>query len=176
MPSNKDLNKANRAKKDEFYTQLTDIEKEMVHYRDYFKGKSVFLNCDDPKYSNFWKYFHLNFYLLGLKRLVATHYSENECTYKLEIINREPEAKNGNEQLLLPEVIETPLKGNGDFRSAECIEILKECDIVCTNPPFSLFREYIAQLIQYDKKFIIIGSINAVKYKEVFPLIRDNQL
>lgn len=176
MPNNKDLNKANKAKKDEFYTQLTDIEKEMVHYRDYFRGKSVFLNCDDPKQSNFWQYFQLNFYQLGLKRLVATHYDEKESTYKLEIVNREQEEKNGYAQMLMPEIIQTPLKGNGDFRSAECIEILKECDVVCTNPPFSLFREYIAQLMEYNKKFIIIGNVNAITYREVFPLFKDNHI
>lgn len=171
MANNADLNKANRAKKDEFYTQLTDIEKEMRHYKEHFKGKVVFCNCDDPEYSNFWLYFQLNFYELGLKKLISTHYEEDKPSYRMDIISTDKGAQFG-----IPDYVKTPLKQNGDFRSPECIEILKEADIVITNPPFSLFREYIAQLIEYEKQFIIIGNMNAIHYKEVFPLIRDNKL
>lgn len=171
MANNADLNKANRAKKDEFYTQLTDIEKEMRFYREHFRGKVVFCNCDDPEYSNFWRYFQLNFYELGLKQLISTHYEEEKPSYRMDIVSTD----NG-EQCGIPDYVKTPLKQNGDFRSPECIEILKEADIVITNPPFSLFREYIAQLVEYGKQFIIIGNMNAIHYKEVFPLIRDNKL
>lgn len=162
MANNKDLNKANKNKKDEFYTQLTDIEKELKHYKIHFKDAIVFCNCDDPEYSNFWKYFYLNFEQLGLKKLIATHYETEKPSYKL--------AYDGTE------IINTPLEQNGDFRSPECIEILKECDIVCTNPPFSLFREYIAQLVKYEKLFIIIGNINAITYKNFFPLLKENKV
>ena len=171
MAKNADLNKANQAKKDEFYTQLTDIEKEMRHYREHFRGKVVFCNCDDPEWSNFWRYFQLNFYELGLKKLISTHYEENKPSYRMDIVNTD----NG-EQCGIPDYVKTPLKQNGDFRSPECIEILKEADIVITNPPFSLFREYIAQLIEYKKHFIILGNVNAITYKEVFPLIMNNQV
>ncbi len=156
--SNKDLNKAHKNKKDEFYTQLTDIEKELKHYKEYFKDKIVFLNCDDPEESNFWRYFSSAFKHLKLKKLIATHYGNGRPAYKLEKTNGD--------------TIKTPLKQNGDFRSPECIEILKEADIVVTNPPFSLLREYIAQLMEYNKKFIIIGNINALSYKEIFRLIK----
>lgn len=172
MPKNKDLNKAGINKKDEFFTQLSDIEKELRYYKQYFKDKTIFLNCDDPEYSNFWKYFHLNFYVFGIKKLIATHYEEKKQSYKMEIIRN----GDGEGQLELPNYIKTPLKQNGDFRSPECIEILKEADVVVTNPPFSLFREYIKQLLDYDKKFIIIGNINAVKYREVFPYLKDNKI
>lgn len=171
MAKNTDLNKANRAKKDEFYTQLTDIEKEMRHYKEHFRGKVVFCNCDDPEYSNFWQYFQLNFYDLELKRLISTHYEEDKPSYRMDIINT-----NKGNQCGIPDYVKTPLKQNGDFRSPECIEILKEADIVITNPPFSMFREYIAQLLEYEKKFIILGNINAVKYKEVFPYIQQNKV
>ena len=173
MPNkNKYLHKAIRSKKDEFYTQLSDIEKELGHYKDFFKGKVVFCNCDDPQESNFWKYFALNFEFLGLKKLIATHFDYENPTYKLEIvkdINRDGKINN-------LDTIKTPLKQNGDFRSPECIEILKESDIVVTNPPFSLFREYLTQLIEHDKKFIIIGHQNSISYKEIFKLIRDNKI
>ncbi len=159
---NKHLTKANLAKNDEFYTQLTDIEKELGHYKEHFKDKVVFLNCDDPEESNFWKYFALNFKFLGLKKLIATHFQTEKSSYKLE-------KDNGD-------TIKTKLKQNGDFRSPECIEILKEADIVVTNPPFSLFREYVTQLMEYNKKFIIIGNQNAITYKEIFKLIRDNEV
>ena len=172
MPNNRDLNKAAINKNDEFYTQLSDIEKELKYYKQYFKDKTIFLNCDDPEYSNFWKYFHLNFYVFGLKKLIATHYEETKQSYKMEIVRN----GNGEGQLSLPDYIKTPLKQNGDFRSEECIEILKEADIVITNPPFSLFREYISQLFEYKKKFIIIGNIHAVKYKEIFPYIKENKV
>jgi len=160
--SNKDLNKAHKNKKDEFYTQLTDIEKELKHYKEYFKDKIVFLNCDDPEESNFWRYFSSAFKHLKLKKLIATHYGNGRPAYKLEKTNGD--------------TIKTPLKQNGDFRSPECIEILKEADIVVTNPPFSLLREYIAQLMEYNKKFIIIGNINALSYKEIFRLIKENKI
>ena len=165
---NSNLTKAKRQKKDEFYTQLTDIEKELVHYKDFLRGKVVFCNCDDPKWSNFWRYFHLNFSHIGLKKLIATHYDAEKATYKLEY--------EGGDDANVEAGKETPLKQNGDFRSPECIELLQEADVVITNPPFSLFREYVAQLIQYNKKFIIIGNQNAVTYKDIFPLIKDNKI
>ena len=141
--NNLGLNKANKNKKDEFYTQLTDIEKEMRHYKEHFRNKTIFCNCDDPEYSNFWKYFQLNFYELGIKKLISTHYEEDKPSYKMEIVNN-----NKGEQFGIPDYVKTQLQQNGDFRSQECIEILKEADIVITNPPFSLFREYIAQLFE----------------------------
>ena len=167
--NNKNLNKANKAKNDDFYTQLTDIEKELGCYpKNYFKNKVIFCNCDDPKESNFWKYFELRFDSLGLKKLVSTHFEEKKPSYKLEIVRD----KNGKMQ----KPVKTKLKQNGDFRSPECIEILKEADIVITNPPFSLFREYVAQLIEYKKKFIIIGSENVISYQKIFKLIKDNKI
>ena len=167
-----DLCKAKAAKKDEFYTQLTDIEKELKHYKEHFKNKVVFCNCDDPEHSNFWEYFKLNFKHLGLRKLISTHYEPGTSSYKLELIDD----KNLDGKIDNYDIVKTSLKGDGDFRSEECIEILKESDIIVTNPPFSLFREYIAQLIQYDKKFLIIGSLNAITYKEIFPLIKDNKI
>ncbi len=168
MAKNNNLHKAKTAKNDEFYTQLTDIEKELKHYKNHFKDKTIYCNCDNPQYSNFWKYFHLNFNHFGLKKLIATHYHEVEPTYKIEYTG-------GNDNDI--EVgVKTPLEGNGDFRSPECIALLQEADIVVTNPPFSLFREYVAQLIDYDKKFICIGSQNAITYKEFFPLLKNNQV
>ncbi len=172
MPNNADLNKANKNKKDEFYTQLTDIEKEMRYYTEHFKGKVVFCNCDDPEYSNFWKYFELNFDRLGLKRLIATHYEVSKPSYKLELIGD----TDGDGRVDKHDIVRTTLRTNGDFRSPECIEILKQSDIIVTNPPFSLFREYIRQLMEYGKKFIIIGNMNAIHYKEIFPYIKDNKL
>jgi len=168
VAKNNNLHKAKTAKNDEFYTQLTDIEKELKHYKNHFKDKTIYCNCDNPQYSNFWKYFHLNFNHFGLKKLIATHYHEVEPTYKIEYTG-------GNDNDI--EVgVKTPLEGNGDFRSPECIALLQEADIVVTNPPFSLFREYVAQLIDYDKKFICIGSQNAITYKEFFPLLKNNQV
>ena len=169
--NNMNLHKASKAKKDEFYTQLSDIEKELKHYKGYFKGKVVLCNCDDPQESNFWKYFSLNFEFLGLKKLIATHFDYNP-TYKLELIA--DINKDGKVNGL--DTIKTPFKQNGDFRSPECVDILKEADVVVTNPPFSLFREYIAQLVQYNKKFLVIGNMNAITYKETFSLIKDNKV
>ena len=172
MAKNSSLNKASKAKEDEFYTKLTDIEKELRHYKDYFKDKTVFCNCDDPKTSNFWKFFALNFVHLGLKKLVATHFEKTKPSYKLELSTDINEDKKINED----DAIETPLRQNGDYRSPECIEILKNSDVVVTNPPFSLFRDYVAQLIEHEKDFILIGSQNALTYNEIFPLLRDNKV
>ena len=169
---NSNLSAAKTNKNDEFYTQLTDIEKEMSHYRSHFKNKIIFCNCDDPEVSNFWKFFSLNFEFFGLKKLISTHYEVDKASYKLEMYKD----INGDGSVTQIDTIKTPLKQNGDFRSPESIEILKESDIVVTNPPFSLFREYIAQLVEHDKKFIIVGSQNAVTCKEIFSLIKDNKL
>ncbi len=162
MSRQDDLHNANKAKKDEFYTALTDIEKEMKNYKSQFENKIIFCNCDDPEESNFWKYFYLNFGVLKIKKLIATHFDPEKPTYKLEY--------DGSQ------LVKTPLKQNGDFRSPECISFLQEADIICTNPPFSLFREYIAQLVEYKKDFLIIGNVNALTYKEVFPLIQQNKI
>lgn len=168
MAGNSTLCKANKTKNDEFYTQISDIENELKHYREHFNGAVVLCNCDDPEWSNFWKYFHLNFEFLGLKKLITTHYDPSEPTYKMEY-------EGGNDNNITVGKI-TPLKQNGDFRSPESIELLQEATIVVTNPPFSLFREYISQLMEYDKKFIVIGNMNAITYKEIFPLIQNNKL
>lgn len=205
MAGNKSLAAANKAKNDEFYTQLSDIENELRHYKQHFKGKTVFCNCDDPYESNFFKYFAINFNHLGLKKLICTCYASSPVVYtqlsffgqgkvvgeeqsdrkpyKIEItevkdLNADGAVDLTDIELLLNSVDGQPtlLKGDGDFRSDECVELMKQADIVVTNPPFSLFREYVAQLIQYQKKFIIIGSQNAVHYKEIFPLIKDNKL
>lgn len=179
---NKNLQKAKSNKKDEFYTQLTDIERELKHYKRHFKDKVVYCNCDDPRVSNFFIYFSLNYEKLGLKKLIAACYknknidlfsrNDSEEAVYLEYFGD----KNGNNNPDDNEIGVIPLKGDGDFRSNECIELLKEADIVVTNPPFSLFREYVSQLIEYDKKFVIIGHQNAITYKEIFPLIKDNKL
>lgn len=204
MVTNRDLNKASVAKKDEFYTQLTDIEKEMRYYRDYFRGKTVLCNCDDPYESNFFKYFAMNFNSLGLKKLIATCYvtspfmytqlslfgddesgdtRDDAKPYKVEIT--EVSDENGDGRIDLADVeyllrnkknMLSLLEGDGDFRSAECISLLKQCDVVVTNPPFSLFREYVAQLMEYSKDFIIIGNQNAITYKEIFPLFMQNKI
>ena len=168
MAKNSNLHNAKSAKNDEFYTQLTDVAKELMHYKEHFRGKVVLCNCDDPTWSAFWKYFHLNFEVLGLKKLISTHYDREEATYKMEY--------EGGDDNNIETGVKTPLEGNGDFRHQECIELLKEADIVVTNPPFSLFREYVAQLMEYGKKFIVIGSMNAITYKEIFPLLKDNQM
>lgn len=175
MAKNKTLNKAKDAKNDEFYTQRSDIENELSHYADHFKDKVVYCNCDDPKESEFWQFFMRNFKAWGLKKLIATHYEPDEKNYSyvLEIC----EDTNGDgvvNYLDKPTVTQIPC--NGDFRSGVCVEYLKEADIVVTNPPFSLFREYVAQLLEYDKKFVIIGHQNALKYKEIFPLIKDGKI
>ena len=172
MTTNTRLHKAKQNKNDEFYTQLSDIEQELKHYKEFFKGKTIFCNCDDPEWSNFWKYFELNFDHLGLKKLISTHYEDDKPSYKLEIIGD----VTGDGKVDYKDIIKTPLKQNGDFRSPEAIEILKEADIVVTNPPFSLFREYVAQLMEYNKKFIIMGNKNAITYKEFFPLLKENKI
>lgn len=166
--ANANLHKAKGAKNDEFYTQLTDVAKELMHYKAHFKDKIVFCNCDDPTWSAFWKYFHLNFAELGLKKLISTHYDKEKATYKMEYTG-------GNDNDI-DVGVKTPLEGNGDFRNQECLDLLDECDIVVTNPPFSLFREYVAVLMEYQKKFLIIGNQNAITYKDVFPLIRDDKI
>jgi len=199
---NGNLHKANMAKKDEFYTQLIDIEKELKHYKDQFRGKVVYCNCDDPFESNFFKYFAANFNALGLKKLITTSYTKSPIAggqlplfevkglkpkgrepFKIEL--NEVTDTNADGAVGLADVkwllkndanIATPLKGNGDFRSEECLELLKQADIVVTNPPFSLFREYVAQLVEYKKKFIILGDQNAITYKEFFKLIKENKL
>ncbi len=203
--SNRNLRQAKKAKKDEFYTQLVDIENELKHYKDHFRGKIVYCNCDDPYESNFFKYFAANFKALGLKQLITTSYSGSPIAgtqlplfeieglkpsqpkdaeaYKV-IINEVPDFNHDGaisledvERLLRIDAnVCEPLQGDGDFRSPECVELLKQADIVVTNPPFSLFREYVTQLVEYDKKFLIIGNINAVTYKEVFRLIKENKI
>ncbi len=200
--ANRNLNAAKLAKKDEFYTQLSDIERELQHYWQHFRGKVVLCNCDDPYESNFFKYFALRFNQLGLKKLICTCYNGspvtgNELTihfdgfddnepkkiaYKVEIT--EVKDENGDGAVDLTDVrcllqndknVLSTLE-TGDFRSQECIDLLKEADIVVTNPPFSLFREYLGQLMEYEKKFLIIGNINSITYKEVFPYIKNNQM
>lgn len=180
--ANKNLNQAKSAKKDEFYTQLVDIENELRHYREHFRGKTVLCNCDDPRVSNFFHYFSYNFEQLGLKKLITTCYKNQER----DLFSQHDSERaiwleytgdhNGNRIPDPNEIGINYLQGDGDFRSAECIELLKQADIVVTNPPFSLFREYVAQLIRYNKKFIIIGHQNAIKYKEIFPLIMNNKM
>ena len=170
------LHTAKQQKKDEFYTQLADIENELKHYKDQFRGKVIFCNCDDPKESNFIKYFSMNFEHLGLKKLIATHYKEanlftQEPPYKLEYSGD----KNGN-RMPDPSEFMTEMVSDGDFRSQECIKLLKEADIVVTNPPFSMFREFVEQLIEYEKKFLILGNQNAIKYNFVFKLIKDGKV
>ena len=179
---NKNLHSARAAKADEFYTQLSDIEKEIRHYKEHFKGKVVLCNCDDPRLSNFFHYFSYNFEQLGLKKLITTCYKNqntnlfsqhaSEKAVYLEYTGD----KNGNHTPDPEEIGIIEFKGDGDFRSSECIELLKQADIVVTNPPFSLFREYVAQLCEYDKKFLIIGSVNAISYKECFELMRENKM
>ena len=211
-----ELRNARKNKNDEFYTQLADIEAEMRHYKEYFEGKTIFCNCDDPFESNFFKYFASNFNFLRLKKLIATCYvaspiacneliygvdksgqicffttkdcvplepNKAKCPYKIEITEENDENGDGAIDITDVEFLLknkkntlTLLEGDGDFRSAECVELLKEADIVATNPPFSLFREYVAQLFEYGKKFIIIGNVNAIAYKEVFPLVKDNMM
>lgn len=199
---NTNLRKASKAKKDEFYTQLTDIEKELRHYKEQFKGKVVYCNCDDPFESNFFKYFAANFNALGLKKLITTSYSGSPITgkqlslldmeglkpkgkepFKIEINEVPDENTNGAidladvEWLLKRDAnVSQPLKENGDFRSKECTELLKEADIVVTNPPFSLFREYLAQLIEYRKKFLILGDQNNITKKDIYKHIKENRL
>ncbi len=198
----KDLKDAKENKADEFYTALSDIEKELKHYRSQFKDKIILCNCDDPYESNFFKYFAMNFNYLGLKKLIATCYNgspvaytqlsifdldedtpkSDRVAYKVEITKVEDMNGDGaidladvEAMLQIPGMVQR-LEENGDFRSKECIELLKEADIVVTNPPFSLFREYVATLIEYNKKFVIIGNTGSVGYKEIFPLIKANKI
>jgi len=202
---NASLKKAAKAKADEFYTQLPDIEAELKHYKEHFKGKKVLCNCDDPFESNFFKYFAMNFNYLGLAKLTATSYvdspiaegqlplfeirglsvrqGENKKPYKIEITEVLDEDSDGAINLADVEFLLknqcnalSLLEGDGDFRSQECIDLLKEADIVVTNPPFSLFREYVAQLVEFDKKFIIIGNKNSITYKEIFSLVKKGRL
>ena len=194
MASNAGLAKANKAKKDEFYTQLADIEVELKHYKKHFKGKVVLCNCDDPYESNFFKYFAMNFNYLGLKKLIATCYDSSPIVgeqlslfpdkrpYMIQITEVIDENGDGaidlsDVEYLLKNKKNTIRKLNdGDFRSEECVELLKEADIVCTNPPFSLFREFVSLLEEHQKQYLIIGNVNAITYKEIFPLIKDNKL
>lgn len=166
MLTNQNLCNASRDKYDEFYTKLIEIQEELQHYEQHFQDKVVYCNCDNPKYSNFWKYFSVNFQELKLKKLISTYYDE-EFTYKRTIYFDEM-GRRHTEKI--------PLTGNGDFRSPECAEILEESDIVVTNPPFSLFREYVVQLIEHGKEFLILGSMNAITYKEIFPLFKYNKI
>lgn len=182
MSPNKNLKKARSSKNDEFYTQLKDIEKELRHYRHHFKDKIVYCNADDPRISNFFHYFSYNFEYLGLKKLITTCYKNQEMDLfsmhdqeSAIALVYEGEKDNGRVPTV-DNIGVIELKGDGDFRSPEAIEFLKEADIVVTNPPFSLFREYVEQLIEYDKKFLIIGNYNAVTYKEVFPLFQKNKM
>jgi hypothetical protein len=179
---NKNLHLAKNNKKDEFYTQLPDIENELRHYKKHFKDKVVYCNCDDPRVSNFFHYFSYNFEHLGLKKLIATCYknqnadlfSQNDSDKAIYL--EYDGDKNGNKIPDPEEIGIIELKGDGDFRSAESIELLKQADIVVTNPPFSLFREYVAQLIEYNKKFLIVGHQNAITYKDIFKLMKENNL
>ena len=194
---------ARKNKQDEFYTQLMDIENELKHYKEHFKNKIVFCNCDDPYESNFFKYFAMNFNHLGLKKLICTSFDTSPIAYtQLSFLDEDKQLLNKNRKAYKIEINEVRdfnndgaidlsdvkyllqndknslslLKGNGDFRSEECVEILKTTDIVVTNPPFSLFREYVSQLIEFDKKFLIIGNINAITYKEIFKLIKNEKI
>ena len=203
MAKNASFDKARKAKQDEFYTQLTDIEKELRHYRKHFKGKTVFCNCDDPFESNFFKYFVLNFNRLGLKKLIATCYTgspiANHQLSIFDVVGQDEKNvgkpykavvttvydKTGDGAVDMFDVAElfksgenelTELEGDGDFRSSECLKLMDESDIVVTNPPFSLFREYVSILMKHKMNFIIIGNSNAITYKEIFPLIKDNKM
>lgn len=182
MAGNKSLNAALKAKNNEFYTRLEDIENELKHYKDHFKDKVVLCNCDDPRVSNFFHYFSYNFEKLGLKKLITTCYKNQERDLFSQndserAIWLEYNGDKNNNRVPDPnEIGINYFEGDGDFRSKECIELLKRADIVVTNPPFSLFREYIAQLIEYDKKFVIIGNQNALHYKELFPLVKENEI
>lgn len=176
------MHKAKTNKKDEFYTQLSDIERELKHYKKHFKNKIVYCNCDDPRISNFFHYFSYNFEKLGLKKLITTcyknkqidHFSKNDSE---QAIYLEYEGdKNGNHTPDLDEIGIKPLEGDGDFRSEESVALLEQADIIVTNPPFSLFREYVAQLMEHEKKFVIIGSLNAITYKEIFKYIKSDQM
>jgi hypothetical protein len=168
--SNKLLQKAKKSKSDEFYTQLSDIESELKHYENHFKDKVVFCNCDDPHISNFSKYFLSNFHRLRLKKFISSCYKEQENGFYFEYVSKEGEEDNPNYNDIVY------FKEDGDFNSDESIELLKQSDIVVTNPPFSLFRKYVELLVKYNKKFLIIGNINAITYKEIFKLIKENKV
>ncbi|MCY3988027.1 MAG: adenine-specific methyltransferase EcoRI family protein [Gammaproteobacteria bacterium] len=182
MSLNKNLREARRQKNDEFYTQLSDIENELRHYKDYFRDKVVYCNCDDPRVSNFFHYFSHNFEHLGLKKLITACYKNQDR----DLFSRHDseraiwlEYKGNTKGGRVPDIDDIGVhafKGDGDFRSEETIELLKQADIVVTNPPFSLFREYVGQLMEHEKKFLIIGSKNAITYKEIFPLIKNNKM
>lgn len=204
MPKNTGLRSADKNKNDEFYTNISVIEDELSYYREFFNGKVIYCNCDDPFESNFFKYFAINFNFLNLKKLICTCYdgspvageqlslfdflnsddiSNKRTAYKLEISEVPDLNKDGTTGLDDVETlikckknVLTKLNGNGDFRSSECVNLLKESDIVVTNPPFSLFREYVKQLMDYNKKFLIIGNVNALTYKEIFPYIKENKI
>jgi len=186
MATNSNLQMSRAGKTDEFYTQLSTIEDELWHYRKHFEGKTVLCNADDPAISedgfdhlgddlggytsNFFRYFQLNFHKLGLKKLITTHYVSEGQSYKFEIVNHDK-----GTQIGLPEYVKTPLQGNGDFRSEECVALLNECDIVVTNPPFSLMKEFLPLVLDSGKKFIVLGNINHVTFKEIFHFFKDNQ-
>ena len=179
---NQGLSAAKAAKQDEFYTQLSDIDRELKHYRKHFKNKVVYCNCDDPRVSNFFHFFLCNFEKLGLKKLSTTCYKSKEASQfskndsEQAIYLEYTGNKNGNNMPDLEEIGIRQLTGDGDFRSDESIQLLKQADIVVTNPPFSLFREYVAQLIEHGKMFVIVGSQNAISYKEIFNLIKENRI
>lgn len=166
ISDNRNLCLAKKRRMNEFYTQLIDIKKELKHYKNHFVNKTVFCNCNDSEESNFWKYFSLNFDKLKLKKLIATRFEKEKSSYRLEM-HRDENGLHTDKKAL---------KQNGDFRSPECVELLKEADIVITNPPFSLFREYVAQLMEYNKQFLIIGNKNAITYKEIFQLLKNNDI
>lgn len=179
---NKSLRKAKNTKEDEFYTQLSDIERELKYYKHHFKDKVVYCNCDDPRVSNFFHYFSYNFEKLGLKKLIATCYKSQEADLFSQNNNEQAICleylgdKNGDRIPNPEEIGIYELQDDGDFRSKESISLLTQADIIVTNPPFSLFREYITQLIEHDKKFLIIGGQNALTYKEIFSLMKDNKM
>ena len=182
VKKNSNLHAAKREQNNEFYTQLADIENELKHYTEHFRGKVVYCNCDDPRVSNFFHFFSFNFERLGLKKLISTCYknrnmdlfSQHDVEKAVALIYEGD--KDGNKIPSKEEIDLIKLEGDGDFRSRECIEFLKQADIVVTNPPFSLFREYVDQLVKYNKKFLIIGSMNAITYKEIFSLIAQNKI
>ena len=187
MAGNSNLQMSKQGKTDEFYTQLSTIEDELRHYRKYFKGKVIFCNADDPAIgedgqdhfgdglggytSNFFRYFQLNFQQLGIKKLITTHYEANKPSYKFEIVSND-----NDDQIGLPDYVKTPLEGDGDFRSPECLELLNECDIVVTNPPFSLAKEYLPLLIESGKQFLVLGNMNHAMYADIFPYIFERKV
>lgn len=177
MKSNKNLQAANYNKKDEFYTTYEDIKKEMIYYIDEFKDKTIYCNCDNPYKSNFFRYFFKNFNRLGLKNLIATYYDPYKEELKLAEVVKLPEEEFGHGDKKVGIHCSYSINNsNGDFRSRKSVKILKASDIIVTNPPFSLFREFIAQLLQYKKKFLILGNVNALSYQEIFPYIMSNEI